>query len=165
MWRDEVTVQNFAGLLVDEREQRGLPQARLAVRMGISPSYLNVVEKGKRRPPVDAWLIRWAVALGMNDEEISGFLDLGKGARFAWQRWTRACRLEGLRRDQTAAYDYLESLIASAAELGILVSRRGVAPALPRLAAQSFAEERHGRPSRGTLVIEAAYMPLKETAM
>ncbi|MGN6529548.1 MAG: helix-turn-helix domain-containing protein [Burkholderiaceae bacterium] len=149
-------------MLVDERMERGVAQARLATLMGISASYLNLVEKGKRRPPTDDWLIRWGVALGMGDDEISSCLDVAKVARLGWKRWKHASQVQEGRRDQSAAYDYVESLIAGARELDVVaVLRRDGAQAHADIAGDI--ECRRLCP-QGTLHIEARFVP-REAAM
>ncbi len=53
------------------RRQRGTTQAALAAEVGISPSYLNLIEQGKRRV-AGALLHKLADALGLDIGEITG---------------------------------------------------------------------------------------------
>ena len=53
------------------RRERGMTQAALAAAVGISPSYLNLIEQGKRRI-AGALLRRLADALGLDMDEITG---------------------------------------------------------------------------------------------
>ncbi len=53
------------------RRQRGITQAALAAKVGISPSYLNLIEGGKRRI-AGALLKRLADALDLSIDEVTG---------------------------------------------------------------------------------------------
>ncbi len=57
--------------LRQKRRQRGITQAALAAEAGISPSYLNLIEQGKRRI-AGALLRRLAEALDLDMDEITG---------------------------------------------------------------------------------------------
>ncbi|MEL6318078.1 MAG: short-chain fatty acyl-CoA regulator family protein [Pseudomonadota bacterium] len=57
--------------LRERRRQQGVAQAELARRMGVSASYLNLIERNKR-PIAGALLLRAAEALGVRAEELDG---------------------------------------------------------------------------------------------
>ena len=46
-------IRSFSGLLADRREAHGWSQNALAVEAGFSPSYVCLLEMGKRQPSVD----------------------------------------------------------------------------------------------------------------
>ena len=58
----------FCSRLLDARKQAGLSQAELARKARISASYLNRIEKGERRPPGRAVVLRIVESLELDVE-------------------------------------------------------------------------------------------------
>lgn len=52
-------MKTFHQLIVDAREHAQLPQRTVAAQLGLHPSYVNHVEKGRRIPPRRELLDRW----------------------------------------------------------------------------------------------------------
>ena len=63
--------QNFARLLKEARAASGLSGAHLAERVNVDPSYVVLLESGRRAPSVDI-LCDLAVALGVNPAVLLG---------------------------------------------------------------------------------------------
>jgi len=64
----------FASLLKRKRKASGLSQSALAKAAGISPSYLNRIEKGDRNPPPADTILRIASALRLSPAETDQLL-------------------------------------------------------------------------------------------
>ncbi|MEM1161088.1 MAG: helix-turn-helix transcriptional regulator, partial [Pseudomonadota bacterium] len=65
-------VESILGTRIRERRrQSGIAQAELARRIGISASYLNLIERNKRRI-AGPLLLKVAAALGTNLEDLDG---------------------------------------------------------------------------------------------
>jgi transcriptional regulator with XRE-family HTH domain len=60
---------DFATFLRSAREEAGLNQSELAERVGLTGSYISVLESRKKPPPSDAVVKRLADALGVPEEE------------------------------------------------------------------------------------------------
>lgn len=54
-----------------QREARGYTQAALAAKVGVSPNYFGVLERGKKLPTLDT-LVLIAKALDVNPAELLG---------------------------------------------------------------------------------------------
>lgn len=54
-----------------QREARGYTQARLAEKVGVTPNYLGVIERGLKLPTLDK-LVLFAKALEINPAELLG---------------------------------------------------------------------------------------------
>jgi transcriptional regulator with XRE-family HTH domain len=63
-------MSDFASYLREKRNAAGLNQSELAERIGLTGSYISVLESRKKPPPSDAVLKRMAKALGVDEEEI-----------------------------------------------------------------------------------------------
>jgi transcriptional regulator with XRE-family HTH domain len=61
---------DFADYLRAARERAGLTQSELAARVGLTGSYISVLESRKKPPPSDPVLRRLARALGVPEQEI-----------------------------------------------------------------------------------------------
>lgn len=59
-----VEVPEYAKMLTYARQQKGILQAKIAKKLGVSHMQVSHFEKGKRIPRVDV-LDQWADALGM----------------------------------------------------------------------------------------------------
>lgn len=65
----------FGSFLESVRRTRGLQQTELASLLGINPSYISAIERGKKGPPSVRVLRKIKIALSMTDIE-SQALDL-----------------------------------------------------------------------------------------
>lgn len=63
-------MSDFASYLREKRHAAGLNQSELAERVGLTGSYISVLESRKKPPPSDTVLKRLADALGVEEEEI-----------------------------------------------------------------------------------------------
>ena len=73
---------DFATYLKRKRESAGLTQVELAGKVGLTGSYISILESRKKPPPSDTVLKRLARALEVGEDEILevAHLDL-RGAR------------------------------------------------------------------------------------
>ncbi len=55
----------FGEAIRNARYTTGLTQKDLALRVGISPQYINDIEKDRRNPPSDGILLKWVKALNI----------------------------------------------------------------------------------------------------
>lgn len=164
---DEMIVHAVARLLTQARKNRGITQALLAQLLGIAPSYVNVIEKGKRCIPSGDWIVRWGVVLGMSDLEIDAHRDLAHAARAAWHRLTKELKKHGQERDQQAAFDTIEALLSGAADINVVLERPDALPstASKRRPSCGRSERTSSNPSRPTVILHATYVAAKGVAM
>jgi len=59
----------FSAVLRDHRKARGLSQEALAARAGVHPTYVGLVERGKRNPSLDV-AASFAEAVGLTLAEM-----------------------------------------------------------------------------------------------
>jgi transcriptional regulator with XRE-family HTH domain len=57
---------SFGGKVAEERKRLNISQKELAVRVEISPQYLNDIEHGKRNPDSDVLIEKLAKGLGLD---------------------------------------------------------------------------------------------------
>ncbi len=62
-------LQTFGRQLEALRAERGLKSKQLATRVGVTPSYITQLEKGRRDPPKQAFIARLAAALDLNEQQ------------------------------------------------------------------------------------------------
>jgi transcriptional regulator with XRE-family HTH domain len=67
-------MEGFSGLLERFRTRAGFSQNELARKAGVSPSYVNRLEKGGRQPPSRDVMHRIAEALGLDKAEENALL-------------------------------------------------------------------------------------------
>lgn len=167
MTPDEMIVHAVARLLMQARQDRGMTQSLLAQLLGIAPSYINVIEKGKRCIPSGDWIVRWGVALGMSDLEIDTHCDLANAGRAAWNRLTKELKKLAQERDHQAAFDTIEALLSGVANINVVLERAGPAcptgsKRRPRLGREERAPSSRARP---TVILHATYVATKGGAM
>lgn len=68
-------MSRFATVLRTRRVEQGLRQKDLAARLGISPQYLNDIERGRRAVPPDPILARMASVLDCSLNELHYLAD------------------------------------------------------------------------------------------
>lgn len=71
----------FGGYLRELREEKGLRQADLAEKIGVSPVYVCDIEKGRRYPPDLEKLRTWVVQMALPPDKVAHFYDLAGSAR------------------------------------------------------------------------------------
>lgn len=105
----------FGAQLYAKRTERGLTQAIVASRAGISASYLSELENDRRQPPRPTKTMRLAKALGLSDDEA-----------FALARRAAAQREIRIRNEPCRGQlpRHVIELMADVASIGPLLSRR-----------------------------------------
>jgi len=164
---DEMIVHAVARLLMQARQERGMTQALLAQLLGIAPSYINVIEKGKRCIPAGDWIVRWGVALGMSDRELETHGDLASAGRAAWNRLTKELKKLGQERDHQAAFDTIEALLSGVVDINVVLERSGLqgTTGSKRRSRLGRAERAPSSRSRPTVILHATYVAAKGGAM
>lgn len=89
-------MQTFQTLLIEYRKAAGVSQSALARQAGVSPSYVNRLERGERTPPSREVVLRIAAALGLDAVERDRLLLSGGYAREADRAAPTEHRLYGL---------------------------------------------------------------------
>ncbi|HEX5136972.1 MAG TPA: helix-turn-helix domain-containing protein [Planctomycetota bacterium] len=102
-------MEDFASLLVAARERIGITQAQLAVSAGLTPSYVCLLESGKKPPPSDRVCERLAEVLGVPARQL---LEVAHFQRSPTTVQKRVRTLRGrLTREQRSRQRVLESLL------------------------------------------------------
>jgi transcriptional regulator with XRE-family HTH domain len=73
-----MTNRKIGELIKKAREEKGLSQRQVAIKAGVSHSYLAAVERGVEHRPSPDWLKKVAKALDLNYEnllELAGYLE------------------------------------------------------------------------------------------
>jgi len=103
-------MEDFASLLVNARERLGITQAQLAVSAGLTPSYVCLLESGKKPPPSDRVCERLAEVLGVPARQL---LEVAHLQRSPTTVQKRVRTLRGrLTREQRSRQRVLESLLS-----------------------------------------------------
>lgn len=76
----ESTLSSFAAVLRDARLARGLSQEELAERAALSVQGVSALERGIRRRPYPATVVRLADALALAGEDRDEFEEAARGA-------------------------------------------------------------------------------------
>lgn len=109
-------MDGFGARLRRARERHGLSQSELARRIGRSPSYINLVESGKRLadqyPPWDV-VRAMAAALGMTDEALAGSTHADGAARIASPRAAYTVKSPETSADDAALGRAIRALVAA----------------------------------------------------
>jgi transcriptional regulator with XRE-family HTH domain len=103
-------MEDFSALLVAARERLGITQARLAISAGLTPSYLCLLENGKKPPPSDRVCERLAAVLGIPARQLLDVAHLQRSPATVQKR-VRALRGR-LSREQRSRQRVLESLLS-----------------------------------------------------
>jgi transcriptional regulator with XRE-family HTH domain len=147
-----MNLQRLGAVLHERREALGIPRTEIARRVGVTPTYVWLIEGARPRKngepsrPTEAVLERWARALGMDDRYTRQILLLagygeperGRDSAHAAVAPTVAMRSEPLRAPMAASGDVSRSVQASTAP------SLAPPPEMPSLAAapMTFAQPR-----------------------
>jgi transcriptional regulator with XRE-family HTH domain len=103
-------MEDFSALLVAARERLGITQAQLAVSSGLTPSYVCLLESGKKPPPSDRVCEKLAAVLGIPARQL---LEVAHLQRSPTTVQKRLQTLRGrLSREQRSRQRVLESLLS-----------------------------------------------------
>ncbi len=103
-------MEDFSALLVAARERIGITQAQLAISAGLTPSYVCLLENGKKPPPSDRVCERLAEVLGIPARQL---LEVAHLQRSPTTVQKRVRTLRGrLSREQRSRQRVLESLLS-----------------------------------------------------
>lgn len=102
-------MEDFSALLAAARERLGITQAQLAASAGLTPSYVCLLESGKKPPPSDRVCERLAAVLGVPARQL---LEVAHLQRSPTTIQRRVRTLNGrLTREQRSRQRVLESLL------------------------------------------------------
>lgn len=133
------TERNILGVRVRERRRQvGLTQAELARRVGISASYLNLIEHNKRRV-AGGLLRRLGAALGLSTEELDGAAE--RRLADALQEIAAIPAVEGLGVEAGAAGELIGRFPGWARALAALARSEREATALARALGDRLAHD------------------------
>ncbi|MCK6461606.1 MAG: LexA family transcriptional regulator [Planctomycetes bacterium] len=103
-------MEDFSALLAAARERVGITQAQLAISAGLTPSYVCLLESGKKPPPSDRVCERLAEVLGLPARQLLEVAHLQR-APTTVQKRVRTLRGR-LSREQRSRQRVLESLLS-----------------------------------------------------
>lgn len=116
--------KSFAEILKEAREKAGLNQMELAQRVGLTGSYISILEAGKKPPPTDKVLKKIAQILGLDTAYLLGVAHLERTPPDIKETVARLIAKPGLKK--TVGNHLQELLMPPGTVSGITGSSKGI---------------------------------------